>query len=78
MALTIEDPETERLAAEIAALTGVTKAQAVRVALEERKQRLAPDRSAEERLHRLRLLLEEEIDPLLQDDGGGGKPTSPG
>ena len=33
MALNIKDPETERLAAEVAALTGTTKTGAVRYAL---------------------------------------------
>jgi antitoxin VapB len=74
VALHVEDPETERLAAEIAALTGETTAQAVRVALEERRQRLGRDRSAEERLHRLRRLLEEEIWPQIED--ARGRPIS--
>ena len=41
MPLNIKDPETERLAAEVATLAGETKTQAVRTALAERKQRLA-------------------------------------
>ena len=40
MALNIKDPEAERLAAEVAALTGETKTRAVRVALQERRNRL--------------------------------------
>ena len=40
MALTIKNPEVERLAAEVARLTGETKTQAIRVALEERRSRL--------------------------------------
>lgn len=40
MALNIKDPETERLAAEVATLTGESKTRAIRVALLERKQRL--------------------------------------
>lgn len=40
MALNIKDPETERLAAEVATLTGESKTRAIRVALQERKQRL--------------------------------------
>lgn len=40
MALNIKDPETERLASEVAALTGESKTRAIRVALEERRQRL--------------------------------------
>src|SRR5258706_564045 len=52
MALNIKDKETERLAAEVAALAGETKTQAVRTALSERRQRLVVrvvrrDRSAD-------------------------------
>src|SRR5262249_60800991 len=41
MALNIKDPEVEKLAAEIAAMTGESKTRAVKVALQERRQRLA-------------------------------------
>jgi antitoxin VapB len=41
MALNIKHPETEKLAAEVAAITGESKARAVKVALQERRQRLA-------------------------------------
>ncbi len=40
MALTIKNAEVERLATEVARLTGETKTQAIRVALEERRRRL--------------------------------------
>src|SRR3972149_6397652 len=40
MALNIKDAETERLAAEVAALAGETKTRAVKIALRERKERL--------------------------------------
>ncbi|HST69416.1 MAG TPA: type II toxin-antitoxin system VapB family antitoxin [Solirubrobacterales bacterium] len=40
MAWSIEDTETEKLAAEVAGLTGGTKAGAVREALREKKRRL--------------------------------------
>ena len=40
MALNIKNEEVERLAAEIAALTGESKTQAIRRALEERKAKL--------------------------------------
>lgn len=40
MALNIKDPETEQLAREVATLTGESKTRAIRVALQERKQRL--------------------------------------
>jgi antitoxin VapB len=38
--LNIKDSETERLAREVAELTGESKTRAIRVALQERKQRL--------------------------------------
>ncbi|HEX6154361.1 MAG TPA: type II toxin-antitoxin system VapB family antitoxin [Solirubrobacterales bacterium] len=40
MAWNIEDPETEKLAAEVAELTGKTKTGAVREALQEKKRRV--------------------------------------
>ncbi len=67
MALNIKDPETERLAAEVAALTGTTKTGAVRYALRQVLQaRSGPAvRQREERLTRF---LEEEIWPLIPPD----------
>lgn len=41
MALNIKDPVAEKLAAEVAALAGESKTRAIRVALEERRARLA-------------------------------------
>lgn len=41
MPLNIKDKETERLASEVAALAGESKTQAIRTALQERKDRLA-------------------------------------
>jgi antitoxin VapB len=40
VALTIKNVDVERLAAEVAQLTGESKTQAIRVALEERRRRL--------------------------------------
>src|SRR5205085_10537414 len=40
MALNIKDPETERLAADVASLAGESKTAAIRQALRERRQRL--------------------------------------
>jgi antitoxin VapB len=70
MALNIKDPETVRLAAELAAMTGETKTRAVRLALEERRDRLRrEDPSAQRaRAERLRLLLEDEIWPQIPPD----------
>ncbi len=67
MALNIKDAETERLAAEVAALTGTTKTGAVRYALRQvlESQARASARHREERLTRF---LEEEIWPLIPPD----------
>lgn len=67
MALNIKDPETERLAAEVAALTGTTKTGAVRYAL---RQVLAArsGASVRQREEHLTRFLEEEIWPLMPPD----------
>ncbi|MGH3178384.1 MAG: type II toxin-antitoxin system VapB family antitoxin [Streptosporangiaceae bacterium] len=67
MALNIKDLETERLAAEVAALTGTTKTGAVRYALRQvlQAQSRLSVRQREERLIRF---LEEEIWPLVPPD----------
>jgi antitoxin VapB len=74
MALNIKDPETERLAGEVAALTGNTKTGAVRYALRQVLESLSRPtvRQREERLTRF---LEEEIWPLFPPDQLG-KPLS--
>ena len=61
MALTIKNAEVERLAAEVSAITGESKTQAIRVALEERRSRLKSGVDPEARLAELRRFLEEEI-----------------
>ncbi|QFY07488.1 hypothetical protein GBF35_13045 [Nonomuraea phyllanthi] len=48
MSLTIKNPEAERLAAEIVALTGESKTAAVITALRERRERLLAMRLQEE------------------------------
>jgi antitoxin VapB len=67
MALNIKDPETERLAGEVAALTGNTKTGAVRYALRQVLESLSGP-SAGQREERLIRLLEEEIWPLFPPD----------
>lgn len=71
MALNIKDPETVRLATEVAALTGESKTAAVRTALRERAKRLRGEETAEERYQRLHTWLEEEVWPSLPDDVRG-------
>jgi antitoxin VapB len=65
MALNIKDPETERLAGEVAALTGDSKTGAVRQALRERKQRLLLARAGRGRGDRLLAYLERHVWPSL-------------
>jgi len=65
MAMNIKDPEAERLAAEVAELTGDTKTGAVREALRLRRDQLVAQDNAELRLKRMRRVLEEEIWPLI-------------
>lgn len=75
MALSIEDPATERLAAEIAALTGGSTTRAIRTALEERRARLRVGETPEQRAARLHRFLEEEVWPHIPPEVLG-KPIS--
>jgi antitoxin VapB len=74
MALNIKNREVERLAAEVAKLTGESKTEAIRRALEERKNRLAPRDTVAERYERLLARLEEFWAQLPPDVRG--KPIS--
>jgi antitoxin VapB len=56
MALNLKSPEVERLAAEVARLTGESKTEAIRRALEERRQRLRGPSIARRRARVLALL----------------------
>ncbi len=67
MALNIKNPQVERLAADVAALTGESKTEAIRKALEERKTRLSLG-NAESRREHLWRFLEEEIWPTIPAD----------
>lgn len=72
MALNIKDQETEKLAAEIAELTGESKTGAVREALRQRRDRLALQRgSKEKRRGDLRRFMETEIWPLIPEEERG-------
>jgi antitoxin VapB len=68
MALNIKDPETERLAAEIAQITGESKTGAIRTALRERKERLELQRPGTDREAALRKIFEEEIWSIVPPD----------
>jgi len=61
MALNIKDRDTERLAAEVAALAGESKTQAIKVALQERKARLEAQGRTHDRRARLVRFLETEV-----------------
>lgn len=61
MALNIKNEQVERLAAEVATLTGENKTQAIRKALEERRSRLSFQVVRRERSSELRRFLEREI-----------------
>ena len=65
MALNIKDSDTEKLAAEVAALAGETKTRAVRVALEQRKERLMLKSGPARRRANLRRFLEDEAWPQI-------------
>jgi antitoxin VapB len=67
MALNIKDPETERLADEVATLTGTTKTGAVRYALRQALESLSRPSTAQREEHLTRFL-EEEIWPLIPPD----------
>jgi antitoxin VapB len=73
MALNIKDPEAERLASEVAALTGESKTRAVRQALSERKRRLLLARSGRARGDRMVDLLERKLWPHLPDGVRGSE-----
>ncbi len=73
MALNIKDPETERLAAELAGLTGETKTGAIRQALRERKQRLLLARGGLARGDRMVALLERHYWPRLPKNVRGSE-----
>lgn len=65
MALNIKNAEVERLAAEIANLTGENKTEVIRRALEERRQRLSFQVVRSDRKERLLAFLEREIWPAV-------------
>jgi antitoxin VapB len=76
MPLNIKDPETERLAREVATLTGESKTGAIRTALRERRTRLVLQRTSRDREHALRILLEEEVWPSLPIEILGHAPSA--
>ena len=66
MALNIKNEETEKLAAEVASMTGETKTGAVKQALRERRDRLRLESGPKEKPYRgMRQWLETEIWPQI-------------
>lgn len=68
VALNIKNEEAERLAAEVARMTGESKTEAIRRALAERRQRLAYRVSPDDREARALRFLEREVWPRIPDD----------
>lgn len=75
MALNIKDPQTEKLAAEVAALTGESKTRAIRKALEERKERLVYLVAPRERIRDVYRFLEGELWPSIPLEAQGTRLT---
>jgi antitoxin VapB len=75
MALNIKDPVTERLAAEVASLTGETKTGAIRQALSERKERLSFRIGPRDRKEEALRFLREEVWPDVPKDVLGRRVT---
>ena len=74
MPLNIKNAEVERLAAEVARLTGESKTEAIRRALDERRTRLK-HKSIDHRRARVLRLLEEKVWPTLRAGQRGRRPT---
>ena len=74
MALNLKNDEVERLAAEVARLTGESKTEAIRRALEERRRRLTRP-AANERRKRVLRFLETKVWRTLPKDQLGRRLT---
>ena len=74
MALNLKNAAVERLALEVARLTGESKTEAIRRALEERRRRLKGP-SIEQRRRRVLGLLEKKVWPTLPEGERGRRLT---
>ena len=74
MPLNLKNAEVERLAAEVARLTGETKTEAIRKALDERKRRLKGS-DIERRRARVLAFLETHVFPSIPPDERGRRLT---
>jgi antitoxin VapB len=75
MAMSIKNTEVERLAAELARLTGESKTEAIRKALLERRQRLSFRVTHVHREGELTRFLEREVWPTVPPELLGAKPS---
>jgi antitoxin VapB len=71
MALNIRNAQVEQLADELSRMTGESKTAVILHALEERRARLAPQRSPRSRLEQVIDFLEREVWPELPSDVAG-------
>lgn len=71
MALNIKNAQVESLATEVSQLTGETKTEAIRRALEERRQRLSFQVIHENRADELRAFLEREVWSVIRARSAG-------
>jgi antitoxin VapB len=74
MALNLKNDEVERLAAEVAGITGESKTEAIRVALQERRARLK-GRTLELRRERVLRFLEKKVWPTIPETERGRRLT---
>jgi antitoxin VapB len=74
MALNLKNAEVERLAAEVARMTGESKTEAIRRALDERRQRLK-GRASDRRRARVMQFLEKTVWPTLPEGEFGRRLT---
>ena len=74
MPLNIKNAEVERLAAEVSRLTGESKTEAIRKALDERKRRLKGS-SVEDRRARVTKFLQQKVWPTIPNDQLGRRLT---
>jgi antitoxin VapB len=76
VAFTINDPETERLATEVARMTGASEAEAVYEALAERRGKVSPKPQGKGRPKDMQKWLETEIWPLVPRQELGRPPLT--
>ena len=71
MAMSVKNPDVERLVRKVVDITGETKTEAIRRALEERCRRLELEGGRVSRYERLRRLMEQEIWPRIPEEALG-------